>query len=145
MSTCTSAFSQPATGPSSVCEGSDVTLQCVIVQTNPDNTTAIQNTLWSRNGMSIQLPDNSFIPNHSTVFNSTTGAFTDLVITNVTLEYDNTVYSCTAASAVITSSVVLNVSGNVHRCKHVFNKINILVSKSQVLQIFYTVYNHYYV
>ena len=37
---CSLAFTQRATGPSSVCEGSDVTLQCVVVRTNPDNTVA---------------------------------------------------------------------------------------------------------
>ena len=110
----TIAFSQPATGPSSVCEGSDVTLQCVIIQTNPDNTTAVQNTVWSRNGMPVQVTNTSgnfFIPNHSIQFNSITRAFTDLVITDVTLEDDNMAYTCTAAFTTITSSVVLNVTG----------------------------------
>ena len=105
-------FSQPATGPSSVCEGSDVTLQCVIVLNNPDNTVAVQSSVW------IIAPDGiqaTRLPNHRQMFNSTTGAFTDLVITNVTLEDDNTVYSCTATGATITSSVVLNVIGNM--CK----------------------------
>ena len=45
------------------------------------------------------------------MFNFTTGGFTDLVITNVTLEDDNTVYTCTAIGSTITSSVVLNVTG----------------------------------
>ena len=110
----TSAFGQEATGPSSVCEGSDVTLQCVIILTNPDNTTVVQTTMWRRNGMRVQLDNGSFISNHSTIFNSTTGGFTDLVITNVTLKDDNTVYSCSAASSTITSSVVLNVTGNIN-------------------------------
>ena len=113
----TSAFSQEATGPSRVCEGSDVTLQCVIIQTNPDNTTAVQNTVWSRNGMSIRVTNSSgtfLIPNHSTEFNSTTGGFTDLVITDVTLEDDNIMYTCTAGGTTITSSVVLNVTGKLY-------------------------------
>ena len=108
------AFSQPATGPSSVCEGSNVTLQCVIVQTNPDDSTAVQNTVWSRNRIPVQVTNTNesfLIPNHSIQFNSATGAFTDLVITDVTLEDDNTVYTCTAAGATIASSVVLNVAG----------------------------------
>ena len=120
MFTCTLAFIQRATGPSSVCEGSNVTLQCVIIQTNPDNRTFVQNTVWTRNGMPVELPNNSFIPNHSTVFNSTIGGVTDLVITDVRLDDDNTVYTCSAASTAISSSVVLNVTGNEHRCKHVF-------------------------
>ena len=108
------AFSQPATGPSSVCEGSDVTLQCVVVLNNPDNTVTVQPTVWSRNinGMITAITTQTPIPNHRVVFNSTTGAFTDLVITNVRLEDNNTVYTCTATGATITSSVVLNVTGS---------------------------------
>ena len=106
------AFSQTATGPSSVCEGNDVTLQCVIV-INPGNT--VQPTVWSRDGMPVQVTNASgtfTLHNHNKVFNSTTRGFTDLVITNVTLEDDNTVYTCTATGATITSSAVLNVIGN---------------------------------
>ena len=111
------AFSQPATGPSSVCEGSDVTLQCVVVLNNPDNTVTVQPTVWSRNINGMITPVTT-IPNHRVVFNSTTGVFTDLVITNVTLEDDNTEYTCTATGATITSNVVLNVIGNMHTCEH---------------------------
>ena len=100
-----SAFSQPATGPSSVCGGSDVTLQCRVVFN--DNTIG---SVWYRNGTSVRS-GNDFIPNHNQTLNSTTGVFTDLVITNVTLEDDNTVYTCTSNGNGITSSVVLNVSG----------------------------------
>ena len=114
MFTCTLltlAFSQEATGPSGVCEGSDVTLQCVIIL-NPGNN--VQSSVWSRNGMLIQLTNRSFIPNHSSVFNSTTGGFTDLVITNVGEEDNNVVYTCNAFGTTITSSVVLNVTGNIN-------------------------------
>ena len=116
------AFSQPATGPSSVCEGSDVTLQCVIVRINPDNTVIVQFTVWSRDGMSVEATNTSgsfLIPNHNPTFNSTTGAFTDLVITNVTLEDDNTVYTCTATGTPITSSVVLNVTGTINTIQRI--------------------------
>ena len=116
---CSLAFSQPATGPSSVCEGSDVTLQCVVVINNPDNTVTVQPTFWSRNISGILTPITA-IPNHRVVFNSTTGVFTDLVITNVTLEDNNTVYSCTAVGATITSSVVLNVTGNMCTCERIY-------------------------
>ena len=64
--------------------------------------------------MRVQLDNGSFIPNHSTVFNSTTGGVTDLVITDVGEEDNNTVYSCTTVSSTITSSVVLNVTGNIN-------------------------------
>ena len=88
-----------------------MTLQCVIIL-NPGNN--VQSSVWSRNGMPIQLANGSVIPNHSTVFNSTTGGFTDLVITYVGEEDNNTVYSCSVASIAITSSVVLNVTGNIN-------------------------------
>ena len=94
-----------------------MTLQCVIIQTNPDNTTAVQNTVWSRNGMPVRVTNTSgsfFIPNHSIQFNITTRAFTDLVITDVTLEDDNILYTCTASGTTITSSVVLNVTGKLY-------------------------------
>ena len=98
------AFSQPATGPSSVCEGSDVTLQCrILFNGNP------QNSVWYRNGVAV-LVGNDFIPNHNQILNSTTGAATDLVITDVTLD-DNIVYTCNSTGDSITSSVMLNVLG----------------------------------
>ena len=59
---------------------------------------------------------NNFIPNHHTVFNSTTGVLTDLVITDVTLEDDNTVYTCNSTDDNITSSVVLNALGKLYVC-----------------------------
>ena len=109
------AFIQPATGPSSVCEGSDVTLQCAVVRINPDNTTIVLDSVWSRDGMSLEVTNTSgsfFIPNHNPTFNSITGGFTDLVITNITLDDNNIPYTCTATGTSMTSSVVLNVTGN---------------------------------
>ena len=103
------AFRQRATGPSSVCEGSDVTLQCVIVLIIADNT-FVQSSIWTR------APDKTratTLPNHRVVRNTTTGALSNLVITNVTLEDDNTVYNCANGNGAITSSVVLNVTGNI--------------------------------
>ena len=108
------AFIQSATGPSSVCEGSDVTLQCVVALNNPDNTTSVRDTVWSRNigGVVTTITTQGPIPNHRLVFNSTIRVFTDLVITNVTLEDNKTVYSCSSTGATISSSVVLNVTGS---------------------------------
>ena len=104
------AFSQPATGPSSVCEGSDVTLQCrVVFSDNP------RDSVWFRNGRGVRV-GNDFIPNHNQIFIA--GAFTDLVITDVTLEDDNTVYTCNSTDDSITSSVVLNVSGKFYACTY---------------------------
>jgi len=99
----TAVLSQPATGPSVACQGSDVTLQCVIlrngVPVDPD---------WRRNGTIV---DTNVLTNHSIVFSSTYYANTDLMITNVSLEDDNTEYSCTRENSDISSSIVLNVTG----------------------------------
>ena len=107
-----SAFSQPATGPSSVCEGSDVTLQCRIVFNDSP-----RDSVWFRNGTSVRV-GNNFIPNHNQIINSTAGSLTDLVITNVTLEGDNTVYTCSSFDGSIISSVVLNVLGKLYVCTY---------------------------
>ena len=104
------AFSQPATGPSSVCEGSNVTLQCRVVFNDSP-----RDSVWFRNGTAVRV-GNDFLPNHNQIFNSTTGARTDLVITGVTLEDDYTVYNCNSTDDSITSSVVLNVSGKLYVC-----------------------------
>ena len=109
------AFKQNATGPSSVCEGSDVTLQCVIIFTSSGGLVTSQATIWTRNGMPVIETVNSsgtfYIPNHSQLVDPVTGLASDLVITNVTLEDDNANYSCTAATTDIASSVMLNVIG----------------------------------
>ena len=106
----TSAFSQRATGPSSVCEGStNVTLQCRIVFSDFP-----RDSIWFRNGEEVVVNNTAIIPNHNVIINSTTGAHTDLVITNVALEDNNTVYTCTDIGVTITSSVVLNVSGSLY-------------------------------
>ena len=91
-----------------------MTLQCVVVLISADNTTSVRDSVWSRNtsGIITTISTQTPIPNHRLLFDSTTGAFTDLVITDVTLEDNNTVYSCSAAGTSITSSVVLNVTGN---------------------------------
>ena len=83
------AFSQPATGPSSVCEGSNVTLQCRVVYIDFP-----WDSVWYRNGVAVWVMGNDFIPNHIVVFNSTIGEFTVLVIINVTLEDDSTFVIC---------------------------------------------------
>ena len=118
----TLVFIQPATGPSSICEGSDVTLQCAVA-ISFGNTTGVRDSVWSRNisGMITIITTQPPVPNHRVVFNSITGVFTDLVITNVTLEDDNTVYTCSSTDNTITSSVVLNVTGNnMYTCEHAY-------------------------
>ena len=55
------AFRQRATGPSSVCAGSDVTLQCVVVFTNTDNTVTVQSSAWTIAPDGILLLEHSLI------------------------------------------------------------------------------------
>ena len=76
--------------------------------------------MWSRNvgGVVTAITTQTPISNHRVVFNSTNRAFTDLVITNVTLDDNNTVYNCGATGATITSSVVLNVTGSYNMYVH---------------------------
>ena len=64
--------------------------------------------IWWRNGTFV---NSNILTNHQNVFNPTYNANTDLVITNVGLEDDNTEYNCTTATNDITSSIVLNVTG----------------------------------
>ena len=109
------ALNQSATGPSSVCEGSDVTLQCVIIFTSASNVVTKQAIVWNRNnGESVTNKTN-----HNQLHDPDTGKASDLVITNVRLEDDNTVYTCTAPGSNITSSVVLNVTGKFYLCIYV--------------------------
>ena len=63
---------------------------------------------WRRNGT---LVDTNVLTDHQIKFNSTYSANTDLVITNVKLEDDNTEYECTVQNSNVTSSIVLNVTG----------------------------------
>ena len=56
------AFSQRATGPSSVCEGSDVTLQCVIVSANG----VVQSSVWT---IAPNRTLATTLPNHTSVRN----------------------------------------------------------------------------
>ena len=60
----------------------------------------------------------SYLIMRSQIINSTTGVFTDLVITDVTLEDNNTVYTCNSTDNSITSSVMLNVSGKLYVCTY---------------------------
>ena len=74
--------------------------------------------------MPVEVTNSSgsfLLPNHNPTFNSTTGGFTDFVITNVTLEDNNTPYTCTATGTPMTSSVVLNVIGT--HCVYVHTNV----------------------
>ena len=60
----------------------------------------------------------SYLIIRSQIINSTTGVFTDLVIADITLEDNNTMYTCNSTDNSITSSVVLNVSGKLYMCTY---------------------------
>ena len=100
-----------------------MTLQCAVA-ISFGNTTGVRDSVWSRNisGMITIITTQPPVPNHRLVFNSITGVFTDLEITNVTLEDDNTVYTCSSTDNTITSSVVLNVTGNL--CLHIMYNVH---------------------
>ena len=83
-----------------------MTLQCVIIFNNALNTTVPSSSVWQRNRTTIDG-----LLNHNIILDPVSGLSTNLTITNVTLEDDNTVYTCTSYDRSITSSVVLNVSG----------------------------------
>ena len=74
-------LNQSVTAPSVICQGSDVTLQCVILRNGVP-----VDISWRRNGT---LVDPNVLTNHDIVFNNTFNALTDLVITNVTLQDNN--------------------------------------------------------
>ena len=86
-----------------------MTLQCVIIFTSASDVVTVQSTVWSRNGLSVIN-----IPNHNQLLDPDTGVPSDLVIINVRLGDDNTVYTCTATGSSINSSVVLNVIGKLY-------------------------------
>jgi len=97
------ALRKAVTVPSITCQGSDLTLQCVILRDG-----RAVDPMWRRNGT---LVDEMVLTNHKFGYNSTYGANTDLVITNVSQEDDNTEYQCSISLSNITSSIVLNVTG----------------------------------
>ena len=117
------ALFQPATGPSKVCQGSDVTLRFNAAPGSPDpGDTAVVSSEWSRDGIPVQVNNASGIfvlPNHNITFNVAIGGFTDLVITDVTLEDNNAVHSCTTIGSTINSSVALNIIGKLNICTYV--------------------------
>ena len=95
-------LNQSVTAPSVLCQGSDVTLQCVILRNG-----APVDISWRRNGTIV---DTNVLANHNTLFNITFNAVTDLLITDVTLQDNNVQYSCSDNDNNINSSVVLNVT-----------------------------------
>ena len=96
------ALHKPATGHSITCQGSDVTLQCVILRNGVP-----VDPVWRRNGTIV---DTNVFTNHQFVFNSTTNV-NDLVITNVGPEDNSIEYECSVPLSNITSTVILNVTG----------------------------------
>ena len=96
-------MNQSATVPSIICQGSDVTLQCVILRNGQP-----VDVDWRRNGT---LLDPSNDPNYHIPFNNAFNALTDLVIIDIPLSYDNSQYTCSDGLNIVSSTVVLNVIG----------------------------------
>ena len=93
---------QSITAPNTICQGSNVTIQCVILR----NGVALD-TIWQRNGVPVIIDDT----NYDLLFNDTFNADTDFLIINITSEDDNTEYMCSNAGNNIVGLVVLNVTG----------------------------------
>ena len=92
------------TAPSLICQGSDVTLSCVVLR----NGQAVD-VQWRRNGVIIDVDS----ANYDIVINATLNAITGLVIIDIPLDDNNTEYSCSDAGGNINSAVTLNVTGTV--------------------------------
>ena len=106
-------FIQPATavGSSSVCVGSSQTFNCTVeVFISGGVGFVITNSIWRRDG--VIITDST--PHH-TLLRTQHGlqpVVTGLIVDNVTLDDNNTVYSCTTDGALdheFNSSVTLNV------------------------------------
>ena len=95
---------QRATAPSLICQGSDVTLSCLILRNG--RPVDIQ---WKKNEMIIDIDS----ANYDIVINATLNAITGLVIIDIPLDDNNAEYSCNVAGGNINSAVTLNVTGTV--------------------------------
>ena len=90
------------TAPNTICQGSNVTIQCVILRNGVP-----LDTIWQRNGLPVVIDGT----NYDLLFNDTFNADTDFVISNITSDDDNTEYMCSNAGNNIVGLVVLNVTG----------------------------------
>ena len=93
---------QSITAPNTICQGSNVTIQCILLR----NGVALD-TAWQKNGVPVDIDGT----NYDLLFNDTFNADTDFVIVNITSADDNTEYMCSNAGNDIVGLVVLNVTG----------------------------------
>ena len=103
------AFDPPAPSSKIIPLGSDLILYCPIILYSPSST-------WNSNGSQIVVTNSTEMENSSSydiVFNQTTGAFSDLIITNAWLELDNALFSCGNIGTNIIYSVEITVQGNI--------------------------------
>ena len=96
-------LAQSVTAPSVICQGSDATLQCVVLRNGQP-----VDARWRRNGMLIDTFTDS---SYEFVLNHTLNAITILLILNIRLEDNNVEYSCSDSNNNINSTVILNVTG----------------------------------
>ena len=103
-------FELRATGPPYVCVGKNAYLKCVVSFIFDDNTSAVIDALWNRNGMIIDATT----PHHFLMHSSTKPSrIVGVVVKDVKLYDNKAIYTCTARSAPdnFISSTVLNVHG----------------------------------
>ena len=87
-----------------VCQGSNVTLRCRVVASGFP-----QVGWWNRNDTLVSIQNNT--PDHFIQFNSDGQGLTDLIITNIGLEDNNTLYTCFNDNIPNNDSVLLLVEG----------------------------------
>ena len=97
-------ITQPATDVVNVCQGDSVTLRCRAIFRDVPVLGS-----WNRNDTLVSAQNNT--PNHFIQFNSNGQGLTDLIITDIGLEDNNTLYTCLHSSIPNNDSVLLVVEG----------------------------------
>jgi len=86
------------------CQGDSITLRCRAVFSGFPTVSS-----WNRNDTLVDAQNNT--PNHFIQFNSDGQGLTDLIITNIGLEDNNTLYTCFSDNIPNNASVLLVVEG----------------------------------
>ena len=97
-------ITQPATDVVNVCQGDSVTLRCRVLFSDVPVLGS-----WDRNDTLVSAQNNTL--NHFIQFNSDGQGLTDLIITDIGLEDNNTLYTCLHSSIPNNDSVLLVVEG----------------------------------
>ena len=97
-------ITQPATDVVKVCQGDSVTLRCRAVFNN-----RLTVAEWNRNDTGVNAQN--MTQNHFFSFDSDGQGLTDLIIINIGLDDNNTLYTCTDSNIPNNDSVLLLVEG----------------------------------